>query len=162
MSRVWRNAPRPPRLAFRSSDSSACTGPERARGTRRVDARRLRHRREGVLSQRSPRASGPRCRRARRLGHLDLGKSRIVCAAALFADATREAGQHFLGWVCSEVPGYASTHGLKAKLHVREYPMRPWVELEPTSHPLALDQRQGLAPDRAIAIAQGLLHPPVR
>jgi hypothetical protein len=82
--------------------------------------------------------------------------------AALFADATREAGQHFLGWVCGEVPGYASTHGLKAKLHVREYPMRPWVELEPTSHPLALDQRQGLAPHRAIAIAQGLLHPPVR
>ena len=44
-------------------------------------------------------------------------------------------------------------------LHVREYPMRPWVELEPTDHPLAVVQREGMSRVDAIALAERLLHP---
>jgi hypothetical protein len=39
--------------------------------------------------------------------------------------------------------------------------MRPWVEREPTEHPLAVDQRDGLPGERAIAMAEHLLHPSV-
>jgi hypothetical protein len=37
---------------------------------------------------------------------------------------------------------------------------RPLVELEPTEHPLAVEQRQGISMQRVQAIAEALLHPP--
>jgi hypothetical protein len=77
-----------------------------------------------------------------------------------FDDPTRPAGASYFGWLCNSVPGYPDTQLLKTSLHVREYPMRPWVELEPTEHPLAVDQRDGVARERAVAMAEGLLHPP--
>jgi hypothetical protein len=46
-----------------------------------------------------------------------------------------------------------SAVGFECRLHVREYPSRPGVELEPTDHPLAVDQRQGMDRDRAAALA---------
>jgi hypothetical protein len=61
--------------------------------------------------------------------------------------------------VCSEIPGYSGTLLLKAELHVREYPMRPWVELEPTPHPLSKHQREGLTIDRASELTQLMPHP---
>jgi len=79
--------------------------------------------------------------------------------AQLFSDVRRPADDQFFGWVCSELPGYPSTQLLKAQLHVREYPMRPWVGLEPTNHPLSLDQRNGLTLRRAMELAESLLHP---
>lgn len=79
--------------------------------------------------------------------------------AQLFSDVRRPAGDQFFGWVCSELPEYPSTQLLKAQLHIREYPMRPWVELEPTNHPLSLDQRNGLTRRRAMELAKSLLHP---
>ena len=79
---------------------------------------------------------------------------------ALFQDENRRAGESFFGWLCNSLPGYPETQLLKTRLHVREYPMRPWVELEPTDHPLAVDQREGLSQQRAIAIAEALRHPP--
>ena len=78
--------------------------------------------------------------------------------AELFGDVQRESGEAFFGWLCNSVPGYPDTQLLKTYLHVREYPMRPWVELEPTEHPLAVDQREGLSRERAIAMASELLH----
>jgi len=79
--------------------------------------------------------------------------------ASVFDDPRRSAGDRFFGWVCNEIPGYSGTMLLKANLHVREYPMRPWVELEPTPHPLSNDQREGLTIDRAIELTQLMLHP---
>jgi len=78
-----------------------------------------------------------------------------------FENVNRGGGEHFFGWVCTEIPGYPSTQLLKANLHIREYPIRPRVELEPTDHPLAIEQRDGLSPLRAIEMAERLLHPPV-
>ena len=78
----------------------------------------------------------------------------------LFPNPARPAGEEFFGWLCNSIPGYPETQLLKTMLHVREYPMRPWVELEPTEHPLALDQRAGISVERAITITEHLLHPP--
>jgi len=79
--------------------------------------------------------------------------------AALFDDPAREPGETFFGWLCNAVPEYPDTMFLKTRLHVRPYPLRPSVELEPTEHPLAVDQREGIARARAIALAERLLHP---
>lgn len=76
-----------------------------------------------------------------------------------FEDASRAPGACFLGWLANEVPGFESEAPLAAKLHVREYPLRPWVELAPTEHPLAVAQREGLSSDDAVARVEALLHP---
>ena len=78
--------------------------------------------------------------------------------AELFRDAGRPAGESFFGWLCNAVPGYPDTMFLKTALHVRAHPERPRVELEPTDHPLAVDQREGIGRERAIALAERLLH----
>jgi hypothetical protein len=90
---------------------------------------------------------------------LSLSEESMTRYGELFADEYRNAGESFFGWLCNSVPGYPETQLLKARLHVRPYPQRPWVELEPTQHPLALDQRRGLTRERAIQIAERLLHP---
>lgn len=44
-------------------------------------------------------------------------------------------------------------------VHLQPVPTRPLVELEPTEHPLAVDQREGITPDRAREIVMAVLHP---
>ena len=78
--------------------------------------------------------------------------------AELFADPMRTADTSFFGWLCNSLPEYPETQLLKTRLHIREFPMRPWIELERTEHPLAIDQRDGLTEERAIAMAERLLH----
>ncbi|MGL9623950.1 DUF2199 domain-containing protein [Bradyrhizobium sp. U531] len=44
----------------------------------------------------------------------------------------------------SELPLYPRTENLKTRLHLRNG-FRPYIELEPTDHPLALEQRLGIS-----------------
>jgi hypothetical protein len=90
---------------------------------------------------------------------LSLDKADFTAYFLLFEDEARAPGASFLGWLCNEVPGFEDEEPLAAKLHVREYPLRPWVELAPTEHPLASAQRKGLARDDAVARVEALLHP---
>jgi hypothetical protein len=51
----------------------------------------------------------------------------------------------FFGWLSTEISYYPeSTLGLKTTAHFRGGGARPTVELEPTEHPLAVDQREGI------------------
>jgi hypothetical protein len=90
---------------------------------------------------------------------LSLSEASFERYTALFHDEHRQPGESFFGWLSNTLPGYPETQLLKTRVHVREYPNRPWVELEPTDHPLAVDQRQGISRERAIAMAQQLAHP---
>ena len=76
-----------------------------------------------------------------------------------FDDRLREEGEEFFGWLCNDLPGYPPTLLLKAQLRIRRYPQRPSVELEPTEHPLAVDQRDGITAASAVEMAERLLHP---
>jgi hypothetical protein len=91
---------------------------------------------------------------------LSVSEESLKRYTALFSDVRRTRGEQLFGWLCNELPDYPSTQLLKTMLHVREYPMRPIVELEPTDHPLAVEQRDGLPEERAIQLAHRLLHPP--
>lgn len=90
---------------------------------------------------------------------LSLSETSFARFAALFDDPAREAGETFFGWLCNVLPDYPDTMFLKTRVHVRPYPLRPRVELEPTDHPLAVDQREGMARERAVVLAERLLHP---
>ncbi|MFD8978482.1 DUF2199 domain-containing protein [Streptomyces sp. NPDC059564] len=56
-------------------------------------------------------------------------------------------------------PDRPTTINLKTHVHTRPVGQRPLVELEPTDHPLALEQRTGIALDRVRRIAETVLHP---
>lgn len=72
----------------------------------------------------------------------------------LFHDETRQPGESFYGWLCALIPGYADTQLLKSNIHIQPWPHRPIVELEPTDHPLAVDARDGISPERAIELVR--------
>jgi hypothetical protein len=51
----------------------------------------------------------------------------------------------FFGWLCTRIAYYdIDTTHLKTRAHFRPGKLRPLVELEPTDHPLAVDQRCGM------------------
>lgn len=52
-----------------------------------------------------------------------------------------------------------TTLNLKTHVHTRPVGERPCVELEPTDHPLAVEQRTGITLDRVLKIATAVLHP---
>ena len=64
----------------------------------------------------------------------------------------------YFGWLSNELPLYPDTLNLKVRVHLQDGGMRPLLELEPTDHPLAVDQRDGIAHDRAVQMAGELLH----
>jgi hypothetical protein len=65
----------------------------------------------------------------------------------------REQQEAAFGYVSSALPTYEpSTVALKSRVHTRAVGLRPSVELEPTEHPLALEQRDGIGQDRIAAV----------
>ena len=78
---------------------------------------------------------------------------------AHFEDASRaELGPYF-GWLSAAIRGYPDTENLKTMAHIREPGCRPLIELEPTEHPLAIEQRRGIDQRRLAEIYQTSLHP---
>lgn len=52
------------------------------------------------------------------------------------------------GWLCNSILGYPDTYALKTHVHLRDGGIRPFIELEPTDHPLAVEQREGITLNR--------------
>ncbi|WP_433341337.1 DUF2199 domain-containing protein [Streptomyces sp. CA-253872] len=71
----------------------------------------------------------------------------------------REHEAPYFGWLSTELPVYApTTLNLKTYVHTRPIGERPRVELQPTAHPLAVEQRKGIGTDRVWELAELLLH----
>jgi hypothetical protein len=63
------------------------------------------------------------------------------------------------GWLSTNLSPYPRTLNLKTSVHLRNDGLRPFIELEPTDHPLAIEQRDGITIARVAEIAS-LLHRP--
>ena len=72
-----------------------------------------------------------------------------------------ERSQHegYFGWFSCRLPGYPETINLKTHVHIRNLGVVPYIELEPTNHPLAIEQRTGISMGRVQEIAEINLHP---
>lgn len=71
----------------------------------------------------------------------------------------REGEPPYFGWLSNEIaPLYQGTTELKLNVHTSPIGERPWIEVEPTDHPLAVDQREGISFERVHEIARLLLH----
>jgi hypothetical protein len=61
------------------------------------------------------------------------------------------------GWLCNTNSCYPNTYGLAGHLYLQSDGKRPSVLLEPTDHPLSLEQQNGITLDRAEEIAVALM-----
>ena len=59
------------------------------------------------------------------------------------ADDLAQGGPWF-GWLSNSVPVYPQTLNLKTNVYLRGDRWRPRLEVQPSDHPLALDQRNGI------------------
>lgn len=65
----------------------------------------------------------------------------------------------FFGWLCSDYIAYPEKCiSLKTRVHVRDDGVRPYIELEPTEHLLAVDQREGISHERLVEIYEAVMH----
>jgi hypothetical protein len=71
----------------------------------------------------------------------------------------REDEPPFFAWLSHTPPGYPFQERYKTMVHLRPKPTRPLIELEPTEHPLAVDQRNGITVERLIEIIEIIKHP---
>nr|MDT0656399.1 DUF2199 domain-containing protein [Micromonospora sp. DSM 115978] len=83
-------------------------------------------------------------------------------ALELWTTPGREQEPAYFGWLSTQLPAYPTeTLNLKAEVHTDQVGTRPHVILEPTDHPLAVEQRTGITVERVRAIAELVLHPRV-
>ena len=77
---------------------------------------------------------------------------------AAFEEPKRSHIGPFFGWLSTDLPLYPRTENLKTRTQLRNDGVRPFVELEPTDHPLALEQRNGVTVDRIAEIYAYCVH----
>lgn len=65
----------------------------------------------------------------------------------------------FFGWLNAALSPYPDTVNLKTMVHLRDNGIRPYIELEATSHPLALEQQHGITVERVAELYAEMMHP---
>ncbi len=70
---------------------------------------------------------------------------------AMFDEENPQEPSYF-GWLCNHINGYPDTLCLKTNVTLQPYPSRPHIHLEPTDHPLAKAQREGITMDELMAV----------
>lgn len=91
---------------------------------------------------------------------VSLSKDNFARAVEVWNTQGREAERPYFGWLSTELALYSEgTSNLKTNAHTRPLGRRPSIELEPTDHPLAVEQRTGITLDRVREIAMAVLHP---
>jgi hypothetical protein len=74
-------------------------------------------------------------------------------------DPRRVEEPAYFGWLSTRIPLYPETLNLKTNVHTRPLGVRPSIVLEPTEHPLAVEQHRGITLERVQEIAELSLHP---
>jgi hypothetical protein len=76
----------------------------------------------------------------------------------LLEEPERKHHGPFFGWLSSDIWVYPDTMNLKTRIHLRDNRTRPFIELEPTEHPLAVEQRTGITVERVAEIYAQVVH----
>ena len=79
-------------------------------------------------------------------------------AVARWSDPLRTEESPYFGWIATRLPAYPDTLKVKAMVHTQAVGERPLAELEPTDHPLAVEQREGITMERVCRLAEMFLH----
>lgn len=79
---------------------------------------------------------------------VSLSEASFATYRSLYENRKRSHAGPFFGFLANEIGPYQGTLGLKTNVHLRDDGMRPLIELEPTDHPLALEQVNGISDAR--------------
>ena len=90
---------------------------------------------------------------------VSLSEASFVRAIEDWESERREDAPPAFGWLATELGVYVpGTLNLRTNVHTQPVGLRPLVELEPTDHPLAIEQREGITLARVQEFAEHLLH----
>jgi hypothetical protein len=89
---------------------------------------------------------------------LSISQQNLERAHELWLDERRVQEPPYFAWLWADLPGYPPTRQLKTMLHNRPPGQRPLVELEPTHHPLSVEQRSGITTERLFHLGSLVLH----
>jgi hypothetical protein len=88
-----------------------------------------------------------------------LSKANFVEWSNYFGEARRSHTGPYFGWLNAHIGLYPDTRNLKTAVHIRDDGVRPYIELEPTDHPLAIEQREGITVQRVAELYSLMMHP---
>ena len=86
-----------------------------------------------------------------------LSKTNFACYKEHY-DEDMSDWQQMFGYLSNGLPEYPDTLNLKLSVQTWAKGDRPLVSPEPTDHPLAVAQREGMPLDRALKIAEQFIH----
>jgi hypothetical protein len=92
------------------------------------------------------------------LAWVSLSEKNFLRARELWHSKGREQEPPYFGWLQSALPYEPTTLSLKTNVHTMPVGERPTITLEPTDHPLSLEQRYGITVARVQQIAEAALH----
>ncbi|MDC4206500.1 MAG: DUF2199 domain-containing protein [Candidatus Manganitrophus sp.] len=93
------------------------------------------------------------------LAWVSLSRENFERSSELWEAEGRESELPYFAWLMSSLPGYPETTlNLKTHLHTRPVGERPFIELEPTDHLLAIEQREGISLRRVQEIVEIAMH----
>ncbi len=90
---------------------------------------------------------------------VSLKKENFYRYVELFDSKDPSGNGPYFGWLCNQLWGYPDTLNLKTNVHLRPAPARPLVKLEPTDHPLAVRQHDGIRLEDVHALIEHAMHP---
>lgn len=90
---------------------------------------------------------------------VSLSKENFEKFEDLYDEPIRDNNDPMFGWFSTWVwPFYEDTENIKSRIHLRNNGIRPSIELEPTEHPLAKAQWEGISPEQVIRIFEHYVH----
>lgn len=89
---------------------------------------------------------------------VSLSKENFEKWLKFFQEKSRSHIGPFFGWLNAWLKPYPNTMNLKTKVHLRDDGIRPYIELEPTNHPLAIEQREGITKERVAELYSAMVH----
>ena len=88
---------------------------------------------------------------------VSLSEKNFNQAVDLWEKPGRETEPPYFGWLNTDIPLYPNTPNLKTHVHTRPVGERPYIQLEPIDHPLAIEQREGITLARAQNLANHVI-----
>jgi len=89
---------------------------------------------------------------------VSLSRDNFLQYQRYFKDDSQSTLNPTFGWLSNEISVYPSTENLKTMVHYRDGKQRPYIELEPTDHPLSVEQKSGISLERVVEIFQQMPH----
>lgn len=90
---------------------------------------------------------------------VSLSKANFAEWTSYIDEARRSHIGPYFGWLNAHIGVYPDTMNLKTAVHIRDNGIRPYIELAPTDHPLAIEQREGITVQRVAELYSLMMHP---